>query len=109
MDAPGFAEQKRDKFELMRARARKVYGRARETRVRQGLGAVPVQCRVLHVRRLKDLDAEAFRVRLLERYGGRVIAEGTDIRIAFSCLETEEIPDLFDIMYRCATEMTDQP
>ena len=56
---------------------------------------------------MKDIDAEELRVRLLEQYGVGVIAEGdTDIRIAFSSLEVDEIPDLFDIMYRCAVEMT---
>jgi aspartate/methionine/tyrosine aminotransferase len=56
--------------------------------------------------RLKGLDAEEFRTRLLEEYGIGVIADGgTDIRIAFSCLEVDEIQDLFDIMYRCATEL----
>jgi len=55
--------------------------------------------------RLKEIDAEEMRKRLLERYGVGVIATGEDIRIAFSCLEIDEIPGLFDIMYRCALEM----
>jgi aspartate/methionine/tyrosine aminotransferase len=55
---------------------------------------------------LKGIDAEQFRLRLLDSYGVGVIAEGSsDIRIAFSCLEVDEIADLFDIMYRCAGEM----
>ena len=44
-------------------------------------------------------------MRLLERYGVGVIAQGEDLRIAFSCLETDEIPELFDIMHRCALEI----
>jgi len=52
------------------------------------------------------VDAEDFRVRLLERYGIGVIAEGgTDIRIAFSCLETEDIPVLLEKMYDCSMEL----
>ncbi|HEY5530953.1 MAG TPA: aminotransferase class I/II-fold pyridoxal phosphate-dependent enzyme [Candidatus Anoxymicrobiaceae bacterium] len=109
MDAPGFAEQKKDKFELMRARARKVMDVLEKPDYSRVWEPYPFNAGYFMCVRLKDVDAEAFRVRLLERYGVGVIAEGTDIRIAFSCLETEEIPDLFDIMYRCATEMTDQP
>ena len=109
LEAPGFAEQKKDKFELMRARARKVMDVLEKPDYSRVWEPYPFNAGYFMCVRLKDLDAEEFRVRLLERYGVGVIAEGTDIRIAFSCLETEEIPDFFDIMYRCATEMTDQP
>ena len=35
-----------------------------------------------------------------------MIAEGgTDIRVAFSCLEMDEIPVLFDMMYDCSDEL----
>jgi hypothetical protein len=33
----------------------------------------------------------------------------TDVRVAFSCVEEEEIPDLFEEMYRCAMEMMAAP
>ena len=51
--------------------------------------------------RLKDVDAEKLRVHLLDRYQVGVIAtDSTDIRIAFSCLELEEIEEVFDAMYQ---------
>jgi hypothetical protein len=54
--------------------------------------------------RLKDLEAEAFRVRLLEDHGIGVIACGeSDIRVAFSCIEEGDIAPLFDTMFLCAT------
>jgi hypothetical protein len=46
-------------------------------------------------------------VRLLEEHGVGVIAEGEDLRIAFSCLEEDEVDELFDIIYRCAKSMRD--
>ena len=56
--------------------------------------------------RLQDLDAEAYRVRLLDRHGIGVIATSpTDIRVAFSCIEVADIADLFERMYKCACEM----
>ncbi|MDL2286517.1 aminotransferase class I/II-fold pyridoxal phosphate-dependent enzyme [Desulfococcaceae bacterium OttesenSCG-928-F15] len=49
--------------------------------------------------RLKDVDAEKLRVHLLKNYGVGLIALGkTDIRIAFSCIEVEDIRPLFDIL-----------
>ncbi len=57
--------------------------------------------------RMKHLDARDFRARLLEKYGIGLIAENeTDVRIAFSGVDEEEIPLLFDIMSQCAREMS---
>ena len=49
--------------------------------------------------RLKRVSAEKLRVHLLEKYGVGLIAIGdTNLRIAFSCLEEGEIPELFNII-----------
>ena len=46
--------------------------------------------------RLKKVDAEALRLHLLDAYGiGTIAIDGTDLRVAFSCLEVEQIEDLF--------------
>jgi aspartate/methionine/tyrosine aminotransferase len=56
------------------------------------------------VKMLKGLDAETFRKRLLEDEGIGVISIGaSDIRIAFSSVEEEDIESLFDAMLRCAS------
>ena len=49
--------------------------------------------------RLKTVKAEALRVHVLNTYGVGVIALGeTDIRVAFSCLEENDVQELFDIL-----------
>jgi hypothetical protein len=49
--------------------------------------------------RLKSVNAEALRVHLLEKYGVGLISIGEkDLRVAFSCLEENEIPELFNIV-----------
>lgn len=56
--------------------------------------------------KLKEIKAEDYRLRLLDEYGIGVIAIGDhDIRVAFSCVEEEDISELFDLMFRCAQEM----
>ena len=56
--------------------------------------------------KLKGINAELYRLRLLEKYGIGVIATAeTDIRVAFSCIEERDIPDLFEQMFQCAQEM----
>jgi aspartate/methionine/tyrosine aminotransferase len=58
--------------------------------------------------RLKHLNAEKFRTRLLREYGVGVVATSdTDIRIAFSCIEEDRLEEVFDTMLRCAVEMSD--
>jgi hypothetical protein len=55
---------------------------------------------------VKGVDAEALRLHLLDRYGVGVIASGKrDIRVAFSCLELEEIEPLFDCIHRAIGEL----
>ncbi len=57
-----------------------------------------------YLKMLKGLDAETFRKRLLEDEGIGVISIGaSDIRIAFSSVEEEDIELLFDAMLRCAS------
>ena len=109
MNHPDFAKQKDEKFDLMRERARKVMEVLREPAYDAAWEPYPFNAGYFMSLRLKGLDAETFRVRLLAEFGTGVIAEGaTDIRVAFSCLEVDEIPDLFDIMYRCAMELKNE-
>jgi aspartate/methionine/tyrosine aminotransferase len=109
MSKPEFAAQKEEKYELMRERALKVRDALAEPAYAEAWEPYPFNAGYFMCLRLKELDAEDFRVRLLERYGVGVIADGkADIRVAFSCLETDEIGDLFDIMFRCAMEMKNE-
>ncbi|CRF29153.1 Uncharacterised protein [Mycobacterium tuberculosis] len=51
--------------------------------------------------KLKNVDAETLRVHLLEQYGIGTIALGeTDLRVAFSCIEEENIEELFETIYQ---------
>jgi len=106
LEDPEYARQKAEKLELMTRRATRV----REVLENPDYAAVwepyPFNAGYFMSISLKGIDAEQFRLRLLDDYGVGVIAEGaSDIRIAFSCLEVDEIEDLFDIMYRCAKEI----
>lgn len=104
MDSEEFQRQKKEKYDLMRERARTLMAVLARPEFAEVWEPYPFNAGYFMCLRLKDMDAEEFRVRLLDEYGVGVIAEGSDVRIAFSCLETAEIPELFDIMYHCATE-----
>ena len=50
--------------------------------------------------RIRNADAERVRVHLLNEYGVGLIALGsTDLRVAFSCIDKDDIQDLFDTVY----------
>lgn len=52
--------------------------------------------------KLKNVDAETLRVALLDNYGIGVISTNkTDIRIAFSSVDVENIEELYDCIYKC--------
>jgi len=106
LDDPDFAQQKQEKFELMKRRAETVKEVLANPEYSEAWEPYPFNSGYFMSLRLKGTDAEALRVRLLDRYGVGVIAEGgTDIRIAFSCLEVDQIPDIFGIIHRCAKEL----
>jgi hypothetical protein len=50
---------------------------------------------------IKGVDGEELRKHLLDAHGVGVIAVGgRDIRIAFSCIEEENVEELFELIYR---------
>ena len=56
--------------------------------------------------KLKTVDAEKLRVHILEKYGVGLISIGTkNLRVAFSCLEERDIPELFDIILKGVNEL----
>jgi aspartate/methionine/tyrosine aminotransferase len=106
MQEPGYQDQKRQKHDVMKARAIAVKKTLSEPRFSETWILYPFNSGYFMCLKLKKIKAEQFRQRLLEMYGIGVIATGeSDVRVAFSCVEAKDIPTLFDLMFRCATEM----
>ncbi len=56
--------------------------------------------------KLKGLDAETFRQHLLEKHGVGVIANGpSDVRVAFSSVDVDQLEDLYDVLAVAAREL----
>lgn len=110
MNDPAYEREKREKLDILRARAEKVRRTLADPRFASVWTPYPFNSGYFMCLRLRALNAEAYRIRLLEERGIGVIATApTDVRVAFSCVEEEEIPDLFEEMYRCAMEMMAAP
>jgi len=101
LDDPNFAAEKKQKFELMKARADAIHEVLRDPKFGEVMTAYPFNAGYFMCLKLKTVEAEPLRVHLLDKYGVGLISMGkVDLRIAFSCLEVDELPELFEIIYQ---------
>ena len=55
---------------------------------------------------MKGVDAEKLRVHLLDKHGtGLISTSPTDIRVAFSCLEVDQVEPLFETLHQGIQEL----
>jgi aspartate/methionine/tyrosine aminotransferase len=93
---PDFRRQQAEKVATLRARAAVVATECRRAEYADCWDVYPFNSGYFMCLRLKDADADAVRIRLLEDHGVGTIALGkTDLRIAFSCLAEAQIPIVF--------------
>ncbi len=106
---PGISGQRQQKHDLLKSRAVRVKEVLAQPRFTEFWEPYPFNSGYFMCLRLKDIDAEDLRLHLLAKHGVGVIALGeTDIRIAFSCLEWEEIEDLFEVLYIACRDLVTQ-
>jgi len=104
--ASSLDEERKAKHETLRARAEKVYAVANAPRFRESWNVYPFNSGYFMCVEVKGAEAEAVRLRLLDEYGIGVIATGpSDLRIAFSCLEVEDVEALFEALHKAIQEL----
>jgi aspartate/methionine/tyrosine aminotransferase len=100
------AEERRQKYELLRARAERVFEVANAARFAESWEVYPFNSGYFMCVKVKGVDAERVRVHLLDQHGtGLIAASETDLRIAFSCLEVEQVEPLFETLHRAIQEL----
>ncbi len=88
---------KQEKFELLKKRALKIKKVLKNPKFNDFFDVYPFNSGYFMCIRLKDVDAEVLRVHLLDNYGTGLISFGEkNIRVAFSCLEENDVDILFD-------------
>jgi aspartate/methionine/tyrosine aminotransferase len=94
-----FKAEKQEKFTILQNRARCVKKVLSNPEYANAWTVYPFNSGYFMCIRLKTVNAESLRCHLLEKYGVGLISIGDkDLRIAFSCLEENEIPELFNII-----------
>jgi aspartate/methionine/tyrosine aminotransferase len=102
-------DERKQKHELLRARAERVHEVANAPRFRESWEVYPFNSGYSMCVRARGLDAERVRLRLLDQHGiGVIAAGGSDLRIAFSCLELDEIEPLFEALHRAIQELLNE-
>jgi len=101
------AEERRQKCEVLGARAARVLEVAKAPRFAESWEVYPFNSGYFMCVRLKQgADAEKVRVHLLDRHGvGLIATSASDLRIAFSCLELDEIEPLFETLHKAIQEI----
>ncbi len=101
LQSPDFPAQKQQKFEILKQRALKVKEVLANKKYQAVWDYYPFNSGYFMCLKLKNEDAEKLRLHLLERYGVGVISLGeSDVRIAFSCVEEQDLQELFDLIYQ---------
>ena len=89
--------EKNDKFEILKTRAARVKQVLADSKYAAAFEPYPFNSGYFMCLRLKTVAAEPLRVHLLDHYGVGLIALGEhDLRVAFSCIDEEQIQELFD-------------
>jgi len=100
MGSQDYSAAKAEKLRIMKERAEEVKRVLSDSRYDGAWAPYPFNSGYFMCLRLKTVDAETLRVHLLDKYGVGLISLGkTDLRVAFSCLEKEDIQELFDTVY----------
>jgi aspartate/methionine/tyrosine aminotransferase len=95
-DPKNLAERK-EKFEILQHRAMKVKQVLADSKYQQAWDVYPFNSGYFMCLRLKTVEAETLRVHLLDRYGVGLISLGRhELRVAFSCIDEDQIQELFD-------------
>jgi aspartate/methionine/tyrosine aminotransferase len=98
--------ERKQKHEVLRVRAERVDEIARQPRFAESWDVYPFNSGYFMCVRVKDVDAEKLRVHLLDAHGvGLIASGGPDIRVAFSCLEVEDVEPLFEALHKAIQEL----
>ncbi|MCZ6464602.1 MAG: aminotransferase class I/II-fold pyridoxal phosphate-dependent enzyme [Proteobacteria bacterium] len=106
LSSSSLSAERKQKREVLQARAEKVYEVANAPRFAESWDVYPFNSGYFMCVRLDGVDAEHLRLHLLDQYGvGLIATSATDLRIAFSCLELEEVEPLFETLHKAIQEL----
>ncbi|WP_018393288.1 aminotransferase class I/II-fold pyridoxal phosphate-dependent enzyme [Bacillus sp. 37MA] len=108
LQSPEYVREKQEKFELMKCRANKVKELLSQEEHNPYWSYYPFNSGYFMCLQLKEVNAETLRLHLLNEYGVGVVAiNSTDLRVAFSCVEEQDIEELFKFIFKGIKDLTE--
>ena len=106
MTSRNYGAEKAEKFQILKNRALRIKQILSDPKFTDAWQPYPFNSGYFMCVKLKTVDAEQLRRHLLDRYGVGLISIGQrNLRVAFSCVEEEDLPELFDTMYQGVTDL----
>ena len=101
MQSKNYTKEKQEKFHILEGRAQEVSRVLADPKYERAWDVYPFNSGYFMCLKLKTVEAEPLRVHLLEKYGvGLISLSKTDLRVAFSCIDQEDIQELFDTVFQ---------
>ncbi len=99
LQSPQRAPQKQEKFTILKERALEAKRLLDSPKYKDALTYYPFNSGYFFCLKLTDIPAETLRQHLLDKYGvGTIASAEYDLRLAFSCIDKEDIDSLFSII-----------
>jgi aspartate/methionine/tyrosine aminotransferase len=109
LHSPSLEAERREKFEILRSRAERVREVVYRPDYRSSWDVYPFNSGYFMCVRVKGVEAERLRLHLLEQGIGVIALGASDIRVAFSCLELDQIEPLFEAMHQAIGDLAGLP
>jgi len=107
MQSASYAAEQQEKFGILKARADRVKAVLADPKYAAAWDVYPFNSGYFMCLKLKTVDAEALRVHLLDKYGVGLIALGDrNLRVAFSCIDEQQVAELFDTVLKGIADLT---
>ena len=101
MQSESFQAEKAEKFEILKKRAMRVKEVLSQPKFKEAWEVYPFNSGYFMCLKLNSVNAEDLRQHILDKYGVGLISIGEEnLRIAFSCTEEKDIPEIFDIILK---------
>lgn len=97
----------KDKYDIIKERSARLKAILSTDRYDDAWEFYPFNSGYFMCLKLHRVNAEELRVHLLKNYGiGTISVGSTDLRIAFSCIEAEDLEELIETVYRGVRDLT---
>ncbi len=101
-----YVKEKEEKYVILKGRADKVKEVVYNKKYLDCWDVYPFNSGYFMCLRLKGVDANELRLHALNKHGVGTISIGkTDLRVAFSCVEIDQIEDIFEIIAKSIREL----